>query len=152
MALGVWIQIFVINIISFCNFVSRHIDQFGSTLFCHQSKFYDDVMWFSADKYVREVVNEGGEDDEIVDSDGEVIWLTFLPFLQCCMSVIFLYGSGPTNLYQWRTVRIRIRMDPAFFIHQWPSRRQEKYRNLITKRFFCLLLFRGIFTTFFKNK
>ena len=28
---------------------------------------------YSADKYVREVVNEGGEDDEIVDSDGEVI-------------------------------------------------------------------------------
>jgi hypothetical protein len=33
---------------------------------------------FSADKYVREVVNEGGEDDEIVDSDGEVISLIFL--------------------------------------------------------------------------
>jgi hypothetical protein len=35
---------------------------------------------FSADKYVREVVNEGGEDDEIVDSDGEVISLIFCPF------------------------------------------------------------------------
>jgi hypothetical protein len=33
---------------------------------------------FTADKYVREVVNEGGEDDEIVDSDGEVISLIFL--------------------------------------------------------------------------
>lgn len=34
----------------------------------------------SADKYVREVVNEGGEDDEIVDSDGEVLGFENLVF------------------------------------------------------------------------
>ncbi len=43
---------------------------------------------FSADKYVREVVNEGGEDDEIVDSDGEVISRIVIS-LSC--SVVSLY-------------------------------------------------------------
>jgi len=34
----------------------------------------------SAEKYVREVVNEGGEDDELVDSDGEVLGFENLVF------------------------------------------------------------------------
>jgi hypothetical protein len=45
---------------------------------------------FSADKYVREVVNEGGEDDEIVDSDGEVISIIFISLSYSDL----LYGSG----------------------------------------------------------
>ena len=34
----------------------------------------------SADKYVKEVVNENGDDDEIVDSDGEVLGFENLVF------------------------------------------------------------------------
>ncbi len=61
-------------------------------------------MWFSADKYVREVVNEGGEDDEIVDSDGEVNSLIFLSLLTVLYvhdifvrreSVPLTYGTNP---------------------------------------------------------
>ena len=35
---------------------------------------------FSAEKYVREVVNEGGTEDEVVDSDGEVLGFEGLVF------------------------------------------------------------------------
>ena len=34
----------------------------------------------SAEKYVREVVSEGGEDDQVVDSDGEVLGFENLVF------------------------------------------------------------------------
>ena len=32
----------------------------------------------SAEKYVREVVNEGGDEEDVVDSDGEVLLFLFL--------------------------------------------------------------------------
>ena len=38
------------------------------------------ILTASAEKYVREVVNEGGEDDEVVDSDGEVLGFENLVF------------------------------------------------------------------------
>ena len=38
------------------------------------------ILTSSAEKYVREVVSEGGEDDELVDSDGEVLGFENLVF------------------------------------------------------------------------
>ena len=38
------------------------------------------VLFLSAEKYVREVVSEGGEDDQVVDSDGEVLGFENLVF------------------------------------------------------------------------
>merc|ERR1719150_3526264 len=38
------------------------------------------ILTSSAEKYVKEVVNEGGEDDELVDSDGEVLGFENLVF------------------------------------------------------------------------
>ena len=38
------------------------------------------VLTFSAEKYVREVVSEGGADAELVDSDGEVLGFENLVF------------------------------------------------------------------------
>ena len=38
------------------------------------------ILTSSAEKYVREVVNEGGEDDDVVDSDGEVLGFENLVF------------------------------------------------------------------------
>ena len=38
------------------------------------------ILTSSAEKYVKEVVNEGGEDDDVVDSDGEVLGFENLVF------------------------------------------------------------------------
>ena len=40
----------------------------------------DKPNFLLAEKYVREVVNEGGSEDEIVDSDGEVLGFETLVF------------------------------------------------------------------------
>ncbi len=38
----------------------------------------------------------------------------------------------------------------SFYCHHWPSRCQQK--NTLKKKFFCILLFEGTFTSFFKGK
>ncbi len=95
---------------------------------------------FSADKYVREVVNEGGEDDEIVDSDGEVISLIFLSLSYSVLYLwYFWYASGPADPYNWLTDPDR---DPALSV----SDLQDVNKKKFTKKVFCLLLFKGKFT------
>ena len=43
----------------------------------------------SAEKYVREVVNEGGEEEDVVDSDGEVVELANIPTMSMLSGVGF---------------------------------------------------------------
>ena len=45
----------------------------------HYKSIYK-FFFSSAEKYVREVVSEGGEDDQVVDSDGEVLGFENLVF------------------------------------------------------------------------
>ncbi len=47
------------------------------------------------------------------------------------------------------TNRTNVSGSESFYFHHWPSRCQKK---LIKKKFFCILIFEGTFTSFFKGK
>ncbi len=62
---------------------------------------------------------------------------------QCFGSLTFWYGSGSTVPYFWLT---DLAPDPALFI----SDLQDAIKKF--SKFFCLLLFQGTFTSFFRDK
>ena len=59
----------------------------------------------SAEKYVREVVNEGGEEEDVVDSDGEVPdvrMLELFTFFRCSVLKTWCLPSSSLSTPWWR--------------------------------------------------
>ena len=65
----------------------------------------------SAEKYVKDVVNESGEEEEIVDSDGEVLGFENLVFA----IFEFVHALVETNKFKGRT-QIRLNQNPEEFL------------------------------------
>ncbi len=65
---------------------------------------------------------------------------------QCCGSMIFWSGSGSGDPCLWL-------MDPkpSIFVMKLQDANKKNYGSFF-KKFFCLLLFEGTFTSFFKDK
>jgi hypothetical protein len=73
------------------------------------------------------------------------------PKNQCCGSMTFWWGSGSGSAdpYLWlMDLYPESDPDPAIFITDL----QDANKKLILKKLFCILLFEGTFTSFFKNK
>ncbi len=70
---------------------------------------------------------------------------------QCCGSMTFWCGSGcgSADPCPWALTNRSGCGSGSCSFHQWPSRRQQK-TNL--KKFYCILLLEGTFTSFFKDK
>jgi hypothetical protein len=67
------------------------------------------------------------------------------------MSVIFLYRSGPANLYHL-TYSTDPDEDPDRDPALFESDLQDGNKKNFSKKLFCLLLFKVIFTSLFKDK
>ncbi len=87
----------------------------------------------------------------------------WLPTIVQLMCLLHLYLGSPTvlrihDILVWIWIRIRGSMPltdgsgcGSLSFHHWPSRCQQK-KLFILKKFFCILLFEGTLTSFFKHK
>ncbi len=69
----------------------------------------------------------------------------YVPFQQCCGSMTFWRGSG-SGCGSMPLINGSV----SFYLHHWPSRCQQKTKFF--KKFSCVLLFEGTFTSFFGDK